>query len=67
MTAWTNKNPDSPERKKMFEELQQFFVEKKLQTPPYELVPFCDYQTAVTNTLKPDGQKNVKYILDLTK
>lgn len=51
----------------MFDELQKLFVEKKLQAPPYQLVPLNEYQEAVNNALKPGGQKNVKYILDLTK
>ncbi|KAJ8687280.1 hypothetical protein QAD02_023074 [Eretmocerus hayati] len=66
MTAWSNQNADNPERCKMYDELQKLFIDKKLQPPPYELIPFCDYKEAVTNALKPGGQKNVKYILDLT-
>ncbi|XP_001603553.1 enoyl-[acyl-carrier-protein] reductase, mitochondrial [Nasonia vitripennis] len=67
MSAWTIKNAESAERHKMYDELQALFVEKKLQAPPHQLVPFNEYQVAVNNALAPGGQKNVKYILDLTK
>lgn len=66
MTAWTNSHADTVERHRMLDELQQLFVEKKLQAPGYQLVPFTEYQEAVVNALKAGGQKNVKYILDLT-
>ena len=49
----------------MYDELQQLFIQKKLEAPPYELVPLGNYKEAVTNALKPGGLKNVKYILDL--
>ncbi|XP_058791718.1 enoyl-[acyl-carrier-protein] reductase, mitochondrial [Phymastichus coffea] len=66
MTAWTNRNADTAERHRMLDELQQLFIDNKLQAPAYQLVPFGDYKEAVTNALKPGGQKNIKYILDLT-
>ena len=67
MTAWTAKNGNSDERQKMFDELQNLFIDKKLIAPPHQLVPLSEYKEAVGNALKPDGKKNVKYILDLTK
>lgn len=67
MTAWTNANTESKERVEMFNDLAGLFRDKKLQSPPHKLVPFCEYQEAVANALKIDGRTNVKYILDLTK
>lgn len=66
MTAWTKKNSESEERYKMIKELEKLFIEKKLRAPAYKLIPLCDYQEAVINTLKPDGKKGIKYILDMT-
>ncbi|XP_014218199.1 enoyl-[acyl-carrier-protein] reductase, mitochondrial-like [Copidosoma floridanum] len=66
MTTWTNKNANSEERHKMLEELQQLFINKELKAPPHQLVSFCNYKEAVVNALKPGGQSNAKYILDLT-
>lgn len=67
MTAWTQANAESKERMKMFRELADLFKEKKVQAPPYKLVPFCAYQEAVANALNMNGKTGVKYILDMTK
>ncbi|XP_011494968.1 PREDICTED: probable trans-2-enoyl-CoA reductase, mitochondrial [Ceratosolen solmsi marchali] len=65
MTSWTKDNFNSEERHKMYDELQNLFIEKKLQPPRYQLIPFNQYEEAVVNTLKVDSKNNVKYILDL--
>lgn len=65
MTAWTKANPKSKERVDMFTELGNLFKDKKLQAPPHKLVPFCQYQDAMTNTLNIDGRTGTKYILDM--
>ncbi|XP_012538713.2 enoyl-[acyl-carrier-protein] reductase, mitochondrial isoform X1 [Monomorium pharaonis] len=67
MTAWTKANMESQERVEMFNNLAGFFKDKKLQPPPYKLVPFCEYQEAIAKALSFDGRTGVKYILDLTK
>lgn len=66
MTAWSEANAESKERKNMFSELSNLFKDKKLQAPPYKLVPFCEYQEAVTNALNMNGRTGVKYILNMT-
>jgi len=67
MTAWTKANIESQERMDMFKNLADFFKDKKLQPPPYKLVPFCEYQDAITKALNFNGRTGAKYILDLTK
>ncbi|KAL6259903.1 hypothetical protein P5V15_009814 [Pogonomyrmex californicus] len=67
MTAWTKTNMESQERVDMFKNLASFFMNKKLQPPPYKLVPFCEYQEAIAKALNFDGRTGLKYILDLTK
>ncbi|KAL0129716.1 hypothetical protein PUN28_001761 [Cardiocondyla obscurior] len=67
MTAWTKANMESQERMDMFQNLAGFFRDKKLQPPPYKLVPFSEYQEAITKALSFDGRTGIKYILDLTK
>ncbi|XP_034179990.1 enoyl-[acyl-carrier-protein] reductase, mitochondrial [Osmia lignaria lignaria] len=67
MTAWTKANMNSQERINMYNELGALFRDKKLKAPPHKLVPFCQYQEAVTNVLNVNGKTGVKYILDLTK
>jgi len=67
MTTWTKTNMDSQERLDMFKNLANFFIDKKLQPPPYKLVPFCEYQEAIAKALSFDGRTGVKYILDLTE
>lgn len=67
MTAWTNANKESQERRDMFEELADLFKNKKLQSPPHKLVPFSEYQEAITKALSFDGRTGMKYILDLRK
>lgn len=58
---------ESQERVDMFKNLVDFFRDEKLQPPPYKLVPFCEYQEAITKALSFDGRTGMKYILDLTK
>ena len=58
---------NSQERINMYNELGALFRDKKLKAPPHKLVPFCQYQEAVTNVLNVNGKTGVKYILDLTK
>lgn len=67
MTAWTNANLESQERTDMFKELAALFRDKKLRSPVHKLVPFRDYQEAVSQALSFNGRKDLKYILDLTK
>jgi len=67
MTAWTKANMESQERVDMFKNLADFFKDKKLQPPPYKLVPFREYQEAIVKALSFDGRTGVKYILDLTE
>ncbi|EFN62703.1 Probable trans-2-enoyl-CoA reductase, mitochondrial [Camponotus floridanus] len=67
MTAWTQANTESQEREDMFKDLATLFRDKKLQPPPHKLVPFCEYQEAISKALSFDGKTGVKYILDLTK
>ncbi|KYN32930.1 putative trans-2-enoyl-CoA reductase, mitochondrial [Trachymyrmex septentrionalis] len=67
MTTWTKTNMDSQERLDMFKNLTDFFIDKKLQPPPYKLVPFHEYQEAIAKALSLDGRTGVKYILDLTE
>lgn len=67
MTAWTKANMESQERTDMFEDLANLFKNKKLQSPPHELVPFSEYQEAISKALSFDGRTGVKYILDLRK
>ncbi|OAD57160.1 putative trans-2-enoyl-CoA reductase, mitochondrial [Eufriesea mexicana] len=67
MTAWTKANMNSLERESMFSELGALFKDKKLKAPPHKLVPFCQYQEAVTNALNMNGRTGIKYILDMTK
>ncbi|KYQ55706.1 putative trans-2-enoyl-CoA reductase, mitochondrial, partial [Trachymyrmex zeteki] len=67
MTTWTKTNMDSQERLDMFKNLAGFFRDKKLQPPPYKLVPFREYQEAIAKALSFDGRTGVKYILDLTE
>lgn len=67
MTAWTKKNMSSKERLVMFDELATFFKDKKLQAPPHKLVPFSQYEEAISNALNINGKTGVKYILDMTK
>lgn len=67
MTAWTKANMESQDRENMFKDLATLFGEKKLQPPPYKLIPFCEYQEAIVKALSFDGRTGVKYILDLTK
>jgi len=67
MTAWTKENIGSQKRLEMYDELATLFKEKKLQSPSHILVPFSNYQEAVTKTLSFNGRVGAKYILDLTK
>lgn len=67
MTAWTKANMESQDRENMFKDLATLFGEKRLQPPPYKLIPFCEYQEAIVKALSFDGRTGVKYILDLTK
>ncbi|KAI4496689.1 hypothetical protein M0804_000499 [Polistes exclamans] len=67
MTAWTKANMESKERLDMYDELLAFFKDKKLQAPSHKLVPFSQYQEAITNALNMSGKTGVKYILDMTK
>jgi len=67
MTAWTQANTESQERDDMFKDLATLFRDKKLQPPPHKLVPFCEYQEAISKALSFDGKTGIKYILDLTK
>ncbi|XP_057321626.1 enoyl-[acyl-carrier-protein] reductase, mitochondrial [Microplitis mediator] len=66
MTNWKKAHGNSEENTKMFEEIGKLFETKKLQPPPYKIVPFSKYKDAVTNALNTDGKVGVKYIIDLT-
>ncbi|KAK0175760.1 hypothetical protein PV327_009486 [Microctonus hyperodae] len=66
MTAWTKENSKSKIRTEMFNDLADLFASKKLKAPPYKLIPFLNYQEAVSNALKIDGKTGVKYILDMS-
>lgn len=65
MTAWTKANMESKERTDMFNDLANFYKDKKLQTPLYKLVPFDNYQEAISSAVNFNGRTGVKYILDM--
>lgn len=67
MTAWTKANMESKERIDMFNDLANYYKDKKLQTPLHKLVPFDEYQEVIASAVKFDGRAGVKYILDMTK
>ncbi|XP_066597564.1 enoyl-[acyl-carrier-protein] reductase, mitochondrial [Prorops nasuta] len=67
MTAWSETHKNTQEKEDMYKDLAALFIEKKLQCPPYKIIPFSQYQEAMVNTLKTEGKQGVKYILDLTK
>ncbi|XP_032670465.1 enoyl-[acyl-carrier-protein] reductase, mitochondrial [Odontomachus brunneus] len=67
MTAWTKENMESKERVDMFNDLANYYKDKKLQTPLHKLVPFDEYQEVIASAVKFDGRTGVKYILDMTK
>lgn len=67
MSAWTTANKESKERVNMFNDLGNLLKDKKLQAPPYKLVPFSEYQEVIVNALNISGRTGIKYILDLTK
>lgn len=66
MTTWMKENSNSKERINMVNELGHLFESKQLQAPNHKIIPFSQFQEAVSNTLKLNGKTGVKYILDLT-
>lgn len=67
MTRWTTENADSPERSKMFEELTQLMIDRKLNPPKHKLIGFESYKEALSNTMTAKGFVGTKYILDFQK
>lgn len=67
MTRWTQENPDTPERQKMFDALISMMVAGKLRAPAFEMINYRDYQTALENALRLSGFVGKKYILDFSQ
>ncbi|XP_012267600.2 enoyl-[acyl-carrier-protein] reductase, mitochondrial [Athalia rosae] len=66
-SQWSKEHLESEERQLMYDELAQLHIAKKLKSPATKLVPFSNYQEAVSNALSLDGKTGVKYVLDMTK
>lgn len=65
MTRWTKENPNSPERFKMFEELIQLVMNKKLKVPKHELVDIStiSFKHVFEAATKIGGKIEKKYIM----
>lgn len=50
----------------MFNDLANYYKDKKLQAPKYKLVPFDEYREAMDSTANFAGGIGLKYILDMT-
>lgn len=58
---------ESKERIDMFNDLADYYKNKKLQTPLCKLVPFDNYREAIASAVSFDGRTGLKCILDMTK
>uniref|UniRef100_A0JCT1 Enoyl-[acyl-carrier-protein] reductase, mitochondrial n=1 Tax=Glyptapanteles indiensis TaxID=92994 RepID=A0JCT1_GLYIN len=65
MSAWKKAHGNSEANTTMYEEIGKLFEVKKLQPPPYKVIPLSD-EKAVAQALKMDGKIGVKFIIDLT-
>lgn len=65
MTRWTKENPHSPERFKMFEELIQLVMGKKLKVPEHEMVDIStiSFKHVFEAAAKAGGKIEKKYIM----
>lgn len=65
MTRWTKENPNSPERFKMFEELIQMVMNKKLKVPEHKMVDIStiSYKHVFQSATSVDGKIEKKYIM----
>ncbi|GLG94423.1 Enoyl-[acyl-carrier-protein] reductase, mitochondrial [Gryllus bimaculatus] len=64
MSRWSKINVDSDERRRMFDELIGLMVAKQLKAPLHTVIPFTQFQEALSNTINPKGFAGTKYILD---
>uniref|UniRef100_A0A182IT90 Enoyl-[acyl-carrier-protein] reductase, mitochondrial n=1 Tax=Anopheles atroparvus TaxID=41427 RepID=A0A182IT90_ANOAO len=62
MTRWTKQNASNPQRSEMFNELFGLIDRGALKAPAHEMIPFEDYEKAVTNALNIQGFVGKKYI-----
>ncbi|XP_049800811.1 enoyl-[acyl-carrier-protein] reductase, mitochondrial [Schistocerca nitens] len=67
MTRWSNENANSPERSRMFEELTNLIIERKLNPPKHTLIGFERYKEALSNAMSTKGFVGMKYIFDFQK
>lgn len=67
MTKWTSNNRQSPERRKMIEELASYMSSGKLKAPEHKLIPLENYSEAIMKTSSVQGYTGYKYLFDLTK
>lgn len=67
MTRWSKENPNSPERKVMFDELCKLMEEGRFVPPVHEMIPLGQFKEAVAASLNFKGFTGKKYLINLNE
>lgn len=65
LSKWMLRNKDSKEIDKMYSDIIDWYLTKKMEVPPYDLVKLENCKEALANTLTKNGMVGKKYILDI--
>ena len=67
MSRWSKDNATSPERLKMFEDIEVLMLKGAVKAPVHKMIPFTDYETALKKTLDMKGFTGQKFIFSFSE
>lgn len=62
MSRWSKENSTSPERQKMYKDIQDLMLKGAVKAPIHKMILFNDYETALKKTLDMKGFTGQKFI-----